>query len=182
MIPLPLGQHEQRIVLLVIYMICSTHDGRKRVFESAGRVSAYKTEAGTNVTLSGIGNGTLPTVPSGEPRCYSVEAEKERVNAMTDKPRRPKGRPSLGVPMRYTGLYLPVALSARLQTAGDGNLAAGLRALVAERDTLEAALRLACADLLSVDRCEGNDTTASELANDYLARDRLRVALDAQRE
>ena len=57
---------------------------------------------------------------------------------MTDKPRRPKGRPSLGVPMRYTGLYLPVALSDRLRTIGNGNLAAGLRAIVAERDTLEA--------------------------------------------
>ena len=88
---------------------------------------------------------------------------------MTTKPRRPKGRPSLGVPMRYTGLYLPVALSDRLRAAGDGNLAAGLRAIVAERDALDNALRRACADLLSVDRADGDDTTASKLAADYVS-------------
>ena len=62
---------------------------------------------------------------------------------MTDKPRRLKGRPSLGVPMRYTGLYLPVELSDRLRTLGNGNLGAGLRAIVAERDRLEAEVKSA---------------------------------------
>lgn len=89
----------------------------------------------------------------------------------TGTTKRGRGRPRLGPPMRSTGLYVPVALAQRLRDAdpkGQGKLGAGLRALVAERDVLEAALTRACADLLSVDRAEGDTVTASELADDYL--------------
>lgn len=85
--------------------------------------------------------------------------------------KRGRGRPRLGPEMTDTGLSLPVALAQRLRDAdpkGQGKLAAGLRALVEELDHLAAALRLACSDLLSVDRAEGEDTTPARLAADYV--------------
>ena len=94
-------------------------------------------------------------------------------------PKRSRGRPRLGPPMQGTGLYLPVALAARLRAAdpsGAGKLSAGLRALVGDRDALAAALTRACADLLSVDRAAGDDTTPAQLAADYVAIARTEAA------
>jgi hypothetical protein len=79
------------------------------------------------------------------------------------------GRKPLGPHLYRATLTVPDALMARLRAADPkGKASAGLRALVEERDCLAAALTRACSDLLSVDRAEGDDTTAPELATSYL--------------